>query len=106
MPGSRPLVQLAPLFVDVANPVAHAPPSKMGPPWYAATIVEPFAKVSGSTWVWWLVVLDALHVACVNGSELTSRTAASPAGARASAAVSAAAGISKHPRDNERGDRG
>ena len=27
MPGSRPLVQLAPLFVEVANPMAHAPPS-------------------------------------------------------------------------------
>jgi hypothetical protein len=26
IPGSRPLVHVPPLFVDVANPVAHAPP--------------------------------------------------------------------------------
>jgi hypothetical protein len=33
IPGSRPLVQVAPLLVDVANPTAHAPPSKMRPTW-------------------------------------------------------------------------
>jgi hypothetical protein len=27
MPGNSPSVQLAPLFVDVAKPMAHAPPS-------------------------------------------------------------------------------
>src|SRR4051812_44189974 len=40
----------------------------MRPTWKAATIVDPFAKVSGSTLAWWLVVALALHVAWVNGS--------------------------------------
>src|SRR5205823_1896500 len=31
MPGSRPLVHVEPLFVDVAKPTAQAPPSKMRP---------------------------------------------------------------------------
>src|SRR5437763_1953592 len=42
----------------------------MRPTWKAATIVEPFEKVSGSTSVWWLVVFDALQVAWVKGSVL------------------------------------
>ena len=49
MPGSRPLVQVAPLLVEVAKPMAQAPPSKIRPTWKAATIVEPNEKVSGST---------------------------------------------------------
>src|SRR3954465_7054298 len=48
----------------------------MRPTWKAATIVAPFAKLSGSTSVLWLVRADALHVACVNGSELTGVVAA------------------------------
>src|SRR4051794_10049069 len=51
----------------------------MRPTWKAETIVERSANVSGSTSVWWLVVADALHVPCVNGSELTGSTAASAA---------------------------
>src|SRR5437588_4883948 len=44
-------------------------------------MVEPFENVSGSTVVWWLVVLDAAHVACVNGSVLMWLVAApTPAG--------------------------
>src|SRR5437588_4483910 len=44
-------------------------------------MVEPFENVSGSTVVWWLVVLDAAHVACVNGSVLMWVVAApTPAG--------------------------
>src|SRR6059058_3404603 len=42
----------------------------MRPTWNAATIVEPLEKLSGSTSAWWLVVADAAHVACVNGSLL------------------------------------
>src|SRR5215475_10584399 len=84
MPGSRPLVHVLPLSVDVAKPIVQAPPSKMRPTWNTATIVEPLEKVSGSTSVWWLVVADAAHVACVNGSVLsTSGTAADAAGAEA-----------------------
>src|SRR3954454_20002583 len=77
----------------------------MRPTWYAATIVEPFAKVSGSTSVSWLVVLDPLHVACVNGSELMSSTAASAAGATASAAVIATPSARERRRDSDRSDR-
>jgi hypothetical protein len=51
-PGSRPLVQLAPLLVLVANAIAVAPPSKKRPACAAATIVDPEAKLSGSTIVW------------------------------------------------------
>src|SRR5438270_4960221 len=44
-------------------------------------MVEPFENVSGSTIVWWLVILDAAHVACVNGSLLIWVVAApTPAG--------------------------
>jgi hypothetical protein len=73
-----------PLFDDVAKPIAQAPPSKTRPTWKAATIVEPFANVSGSTSVWWFVVVDALHVACVNGSVLICAVAADTAAATAS----------------------
>ena len=56
----------------------------MRPTWKAATIVEPSENVSGSTSVRWLVVLDALHVACVNGSVLTMFVAARAAPAKVS----------------------
>src|SRR3954470_12304906 len=85
MPGSRPLVQFAPLSVEIAYPIAHAPPSEIRPTWKAETIVAPFAKVSGSTSVLWFVSADAVHVVCVNGSELIGSTAARAAVARASA---------------------
>ena len=49
IPGSVPLVHEAPLFVDVAQPMSVAPPSKKRPNWAAATIVEPDEYVSGST---------------------------------------------------------
>src|SRR5689334_19676327 len=61
----------------------------MRPTWKAETIVDPFANVSGSTSVAWLVVLDALHVACVNGSELIFVTAAWATAPTASIATSA-----------------
>src|SRR3954467_11741941 len=77
----------------------------MRPTWYAATIVEPLAKLSGSTSVWWLVVADALHVACVNGSVLTVVTAASAAGARATAAVRATPTTRDRRADEDRSDR-
>src|SRR4051812_47325820 len=40
----------------------------MRPTWYAATMVLPWEKVSGSTFAWWFVVAEALQVACVKGS--------------------------------------
>src|SRR3954447_25362464 len=67
MPGNKPLVHEAPLFVDVANPMAHAPPSKMRPTWKADTIVDPFENVSGSTCAWWLVARDGLQVGGAKG---------------------------------------
>src|SRR5882672_580200 len=70
MPGSRPLVQAPPLLVEVAKPMSQEPPSKTRPTWKVATIVEPLEKVSGSTSVWWYVVLEAVQVAAVKGSLL------------------------------------
>src|SRR3954453_11080529 len=62
MPGNTPLVHVAPLSVEVANPASDAPPSKKRPNCAAATIVDPNENVSGSTIVLcWLVVF-------VNGS--------------------------------------
>jgi hypothetical protein len=49
MPGRNPRVQLAPPLVEVAKPMAEAPPSKKRPTWKALTRVLPKAKVSGST---------------------------------------------------------
>jgi hypothetical protein len=62
IPASVPLVQDAPLLVEVANPMSDAPPSKKRPNWAAVTIVEPCDYVSGST-----IVLCRL-VEFVNGS--------------------------------------
>src|SRR6185437_3887105 len=76
----------------------------MRPTWKAATIVEPFANVSGSTSVWWLVGLDALHVAWVNGSTLTCCTAASAAAAKVNAAVSATPTTEARRRYSDRSD--
>src|SRR5258706_15210457 len=70
MPGSRPLVQAPPLLVEVAKPMSHAPPSKTRPTWKVATIVEPLEKVSGSTSVWWYVVLEAVQGAAGKGAVL------------------------------------
>src|SRR6266571_4445766 len=56
--GRKPLVKLLPPLVEVANPMLEAPPLKKRPTWKAETMVEPKAKVSGSTSVaCWLVVL-------------------------------------------------
>ncbi len=66
MPGSSPLVQLAPESVLVAQPMSEAPPSVNRPVCWASTMVEPKEKVSGSTSVaCWLEEL-------VNGSVLSS----------------------------------
>src|SRR5215218_2652710 len=51
MPGSVPDVHAPPLLIEVATPMPAAPPSKMRPIWAAATIVDPFENVSGSTTV-------------------------------------------------------
>jgi hypothetical protein len=80
MPGSSPLVHVPPLFVDVAKPIVQAPPSKMRPTWNAATIVEPFEKLSGSTSVRWLVAVEPRQVAWVNGSLLIWTGVAAEAG--------------------------
>src|SRR5712692_8323064 len=65
VPGRKPLVQLLPPCVDEAKPMSEAPPLKKRPTWKVETIVEPKAKVSGSTSVrCWLVLL-------VNGSLLS-----------------------------------
>src|SRR5216684_583309 len=65
VPGRKPLVKLLPSLVDVAKPMSEAPPLKKRPTWKVETIVEPKAKVSGSTSVrCWLVLL-------VNGSLLS-----------------------------------
>src|SRR5436305_12002751 len=56
--GKKPAVQLLPPLVEVANPILEAPPLKKRPTWKAETMVEPKAKVSGSTSVLcWLSVL-------------------------------------------------
>src|SRR6266849_6462762 len=65
MPGKKPWVQVLPPSVEVAQPMSVEPPGAMRPVWKAETMVEPLAKVCGSTWV-----------ACwpgptLNGSELT-----------------------------------
>src|SRR5260370_41879862 len=58
VPGRKPLVKLLPPLVEVAKPMSEAPPLKKRPTWKAETIVEPKAKVSGSTSVrCWLVLL-------------------------------------------------
>src|SRR6266705_4237658 len=65
--GRNPDVQDLPPLVDVAKPMFEAPPSKNRPTWNAETIVDPEAKVSGSTSVLcWLV-------AFVYGSVLNCR---------------------------------
>src|SRR4051812_28752735 len=77
----------------------------MRPTWKAATIVAPFAKLSGSTSVLWLVRADALHVACVNGSELTGVVAACAPLASASDAVSATPTAGTRRWDSDRNDK-
>ena len=49
VPGRNPCVHEPPASVDVAHPMSEEPPSKKRPLWKAATIVDPYAKVSGST---------------------------------------------------------
>src|SRR5215203_55773 len=77
----------------------------MRPTWKAATMVEPFEKLSGSTSVLWMVSVDALHVACVNGSELTTVVAACAAVASVSDAASAAPTAGARRWDSDRNDR-
>jgi len=49
IPGMTPLVHDTPLFVDVAQPMSDAPPSKKRPSWGAETMVDPNEYESGST---------------------------------------------------------
>ena len=48
-PGRKPLVQLAPALVEVANPMSEEPPLEMRPTWNALTMADPKENVSGST---------------------------------------------------------
>src|ERR671926_1304044 len=81
-----PLVQDVPLFVDVAQPMSDAPPSKKRPNCAAETRVEPNEYESGSTIVLcWLVEF-------VNGSVaiFTTGMTAPAATLKTSAAAAAA----------------
>ena len=50
------LLNVLPPSVEVAKPISEEPPLKKRPTWKADTIVEPNAKVSGSTSVrCWLI---------------------------------------------------
>src|SRR5205085_6481313 len=49
IPGMTPLVHDVPLFVDVAQPMSDAPPSKKRPNCAAETRVDPNEYESGST---------------------------------------------------------
>src|SRR5215211_5516035 len=72
MPGRKPFVQVPPPSADRAQPMLEDPPSKKRPTWKAETIVDPAAKVSGSTSVaCWLVVF-------VYGSELSLVSVGTP----------------------------
>ena len=58
VPGRKPLVQVAPLLAERAQPMLADPPPKIRPTWKADTIVDPKLKVSGSTSVrCWLAAL-------------------------------------------------
>ena len=58
VPGRKPLVQVAPLLAERAQPMLADPPPKTRPTWKAEMIVEPKLKVSGSTSVrCWLAAL-------------------------------------------------
>src|SRR5436309_678905 len=70
IPGRRPFVHDDPLLIDVAKPMAQAPPSEIRPTWKVATIVEPFEYVSGSTSVRWFVRAEPAQEACTKGSVL------------------------------------
>ena len=74
VPGRNPLVQLAPLLVDVAHPMSLAPPSGKRPVWNTPTTVEPNENVSGSSSVWWKLLVF------VYGSVLTWVTGTANAG--------------------------
>jgi hypothetical protein len=93
MPGRNVGVpQVLPPSVDLETPMSVPPPSKKRPTWKAETIVEPLAKVSGSTSVaCWLVVF-------VNGSWLIALSGtfadAIPGNARKTPATSSAVRLS------------
>src|SRR5690348_15974508 len=70
----------------------------MRPTWYAATIVEPFEKLSGSTFAWWFVEADPWQVACVYGSEPITRAVAALAGETTDRAIAMAAMTAARPR--------
>src|SRR5712691_10303744 len=68
--GRKPEVHFFPPLVEVAKPMLEAPPLKKRPTWKAETMVEPKAKVSGSTSVaCWLVVL--VYGSLLNWSKVT-----------------------------------
>ena len=50
--GRKPERQCKPASREVAKPIPDAPPSAIRPAWKVVTIVDPTAKLSGSTSVW------------------------------------------------------
>src|SRR5438309_4878969 len=92
VPGRNPLVHDPPPSVDVAHPMSEEPPSKKRPLWKAATIVDPYAKVSGSTCAWCceLVFVNVSVLICA-GFAAACAVAGAISHASASAAVTAPA---------------
>src|SRR2546427_9262279 len=96
----KPLVQEAPPLTDVAQPVLSDPPLENRPVWKTETIVDPYANVSGSTWVLWytseLVFVYGSSLTVVSGtfanatlaSARTARIATDTAASRRSAHAS------------------
>src|SRR5438309_2895682 len=92
VPGRNPLVHDPPPSVDVAQPISEEPPSKKRPLWKAATIVDPYAKVSGSTCAsCWELVLVKVSVLICAGFVVACAVAGAISHAIASAAVTAPA---------------
>src|SRR6266700_1340282 len=72
MPDRKPLFQVVPLSVEVAQPILSLPPrfaKRLA--WKAATIVEPKEKVSGSTSVlcWLVLFLYVSLLSCLSWGE-------------------------------------
>src|ERR1700758_1434842 len=66
MPGTTPLVHVAPASVDVAKPIADDPPPYMRPTWNAVTSVDPELAMPGSTSVacWLCELVKVSELSC------------------------------------------
>ena len=73
--GNSPERHERPLSVDVAHPIAVAPPPSIRPTWNADTTVDPALKVSGST------TLECCATVPVSGSVNTIRPVSAAAAA-------------------------